>query len=1667
MITAEGPGPGHRDRDSMEYDEAEDQAILCGDIDHIPTTREREVVKVFLCAEPVDSMKARAALSTKVYPKLREYCRHVHGLEFQVIDGYHGIHPGDFYSSKIRQIRMRLLEECLRTSAGPCFVALLGEEYGQSCLPAEIECEEFEKILHIAEEHEVCTRVLQTWYLLDENAIPPAYTLLYKGEELKWDLGQMTDNRDLVYAASQEIRQILRMIVPLCVQRGILGEVQAQKYVTSALEDELLFALQNGPVRDLERSICYIHKVPFKSIQKHREKAETSERGPSEGYSRLCHLRDVFIPAMSYTEGLQVYSTITTCDIKVGYTEEKEQVYAEGLCRQFYGDMVKMIDRCARRCPGPLRNGSEDVLNHLSLCTMYSDLQEHEFREEDSIRTYILYDKSRKLLVVSGEPGCGKTLLLASCGKKVRLWLGDRDPTVVIRFVPSFGELLTLSSLIMGLCEQLANIYQIHTPAYIDDIVMLVEYLSDLLSVSSKQRPLILILDGVENLKHCCNPELFWWLPPSLPQFTRIILSVTENTHTNQNQCSHGDQVLYLHMKPTRKECNDHLKMKLLNNQRKITSGQQVYVNRSLGSHTSPLQMLLLFKVVKEWKSHQDLDSQPLGENAYQSIENFLQKLERKYGDEFISRMLSYITLSRSGIGEVELIDVLSADDMALTQLYHVHDNVGMLRAPDWLIANILHDLKDCIAYRVVTGYRLLWWTNGLYQQVVSQRYLQSQEVIHKLHASMCDYFWGRWANRRAKSISISQANNLQPKEKHLKSFSSIVNRLNKIYVDRQLPSQPWSFNYQFMANIRKATDLPYHLKESGKLDNLYKDILMVLPYYKTLLSTGHINLLIRTVEEAAAIMERKEIYLIYAMLKELSCLLNDNPNGFNMIIQSNVVPLVFLYPCLLRFARQIFSEAMKNSFLIILNSAQIKLPPTKVEFQVSSNVVTILEMAARSQLLVVLQDGRIYTWSRREKTALVYQQPKDMEVITATLDNKGLHLAFSTTQKSIVLLDCSSWTFLIEICGTDEEAKLTFYHYLSQSMLFVCFKNSPVFSIYDIHSGDLQKEVTFSQNITYFACVGSGDNIVIGQTAEIFILDVNFLSEKITLQMDTSEIGIRDVYIHQSDVYIIDVMGHLRIWSIADPSKPELLDEHYSDEVYTEVISTEFSSKYLLICKLTTLDVWEMLTLKKSSFRPPHKDKFSSCVLSKSGEQVFAVLKNVPSLLVWSIKSGQCISVIDIPSGEVTQLTKSLQLNLLRAITRSNSILLWDLEAIASPTAYSKTGRPVRSIILCSAEGNAYTSDGSDVVCQWNVPSSKIKALFRHRNPVENICVTSHGEFLITSTISELYVWETDTGINRHCIQCNLVSQLLIVPNSNFVVTLCKDGISRVWKPKSGTTVCKICTPLNQAIITDERTFVVGLNDNRLLAISLWSGSVSREFSSTHDQDSIVAFQCVRSNPDFIVLLTSSAEIYTWNIVEETFCHFSTVSIPLPILGCFFEVSSDGDILIITLGGEVNVVRTAAHKHCVLHNPTTILYQHLTSNGQYLIYVLHNDPMNQCDCDFHENPTLNVIEVVNGRQVAHCHLGKMPCAMTVSDDDGMVCIGFEDGTLGLYSIAGKWKGNTRIETFLSFSNKEESSEEATVNIYEGKMSAEILWNKSTDSSVDCSGDEEAPSDIE
>lgn len=199
-----------------------------------------------------------------------------------------------------------------------------------------------------------------------------------------------------------------------------------------ALEDELDFALGKQTPAFLRKCVCYIRKISnFDRFAKLPEMGRYMDTVVSEdrvmrnqeAYERLLKVRDEFIPTVVAASNLRVYSSVTHCDMKLGYSQEVESNYVEGLCKQFYEDMVDIIQATVQQNfdteTDPLY---DEILQHLSLCKSHAALHQSKNESLDYIQEYLLPSKGSRMspLVVYGGPCTGKTVLLAEAARQVR-----------------------------------------------------------------------------------------------------------------------------------------------------------------------------------------------------------------------------------------------------------------------------------------------------------------------------------------------------------------------------------------------------------------------------------------------------------------------------------------------------------------------------------------------------------------------------------------------------------------------------------------------------------------------------------------------------------------------------------------------------------------------------------------------------------------------------------------------------------------------------------------------------------------------------------------------------------------------------------------------------------------------------------------------------------------------------------------------------------------------------------------------------------------------------------------------------------------------------------------------------------------------------------------------
>ncbi|XP_066576070.1 NACHT and WD repeat domain-containing protein 2 [Amia ocellicauda] len=1694
---------GAGSRASCPRDSALRRAALSGNVlgispHHVPTGR---TVRIFISANPDDTEAERNALKEHVYPKLREFCRENYGIEFQVVDLYWGIDPEEWDSPELQTMRMKLLEECLKTSAGPCFVGLVGEKYGSIRVPGEVESSEFEMILDAAVEAGLDTRILEEWYCRDENAVPPAYYLKPKSKMLKNYHNSMEPNNtnsqnDKNWRnISEEIKRIFKTAVSLLQEKGTMKNSQAKRFLCSALEDELDFALGKQTPAFLKKCVCYIRKIS--NFDRHAKLPEMAKymdiivegdktTRNQEAHERLMKLRDEFIPTIVASSNLRVYTSVTHCDMKLGYSQEVENHYVEGLCKQFYDDMVDIIQATVQQNfdmeTDPLY---DEVLQHLSLCKTYASFYEYRCEALNFIHKYIVPTKSGRMnpLIVYGGPCTGKTLLLAEVAKQAYAWLQkemgpDTDPVVIVRFLGSTDVSTDLRSLLQSICEQIAINYRclIHfNPHKIQDLR---ELLLNLLSEPSFHRPLVIVLDALEQLSDSDEARKLWWLPVHLPRSVRIIISTLPNKHgiLQKLRCLIHDENNYIElMQRDRKMCSQVLKHQLLNVKRKVTSGQQIYVNEALAKCTLPMFVNLIFREVMHWRSHKDVDETSLCVTVHDSIQQLFWSLETKLSSRFVFRALGYITISKSGLSEMELEDILSLDNSVLSDIVVSSNLKNPLRISYHLIAKLKEELDGYLVERHVRNVTLLVWANRHLHLIAQKLFLSNEEDVHQMHSLLAEYFLGVWSGGRKKIFHCdnNQFASLDITHKNPKHSENPCT--DKSSYDRQTPEQPWVFQCNllepdiFFVNHRKMTELLYHLTRSGRTDDLMFGVIMNFSWLYTMIKIGQFEKALTDIDLAYSYSQEKELKFLASTLRNIKVKVMKNPSSLSAELQQRLLPVVTSLPKLRHLLLECDKDGPKYCSIVPLHSSMdVTYSPERLPLCSSyMQIVEILPTFAPNIVIAALENGSISTWDVETRQLLRQIDTAHAVILGIKLTSDEKYLVVATTKNTLLIYDNHKSCLLSEVeikgskhCGV--AGGITFINgfTLSTNHALAWLEASKDVNVIDLLYGWPLYQFHCWYEVTCVQCSPDGLYAFCGQylnTTSIFHLGSG---EKIaTVTSEFSGGFVKSLLILDTihEMVMIDNEGSLSVWNTEEITNPQIIEDYDCRGEDNEVVGIELSEDQsaILICKARSIEVLDTSLWKMAEkFKAKRSERFVSAVLSKSAESIVASMENTSSIFVWRRDSGQCMASLLEISGSIVKLIKSNHHNMLLSITTSGVVSVWDIDIITAMSNIDKTGKPIQNLILSSRDEHIFTLDGSESVHKWSFSTGFIETVFKHEGNVENCVLTTSGDLMVTSDDKcSQYVWHTTTGENIFRINGQKISQLLMTHNDQFVVSLCEQNASRVWRLATGHKVCNILVALQNAFITTANTFLIGMTKNKLLAVSLWSGSVSKKFCCD-DGISIVNFKLIPDCPDYVVFITSTETVFIWSVAEESIAR--RVQLPNNFLKTLedFQISPNGKQGIVSRGDEnINILDLHSGKLRIVHASGVIWRQRLSRDGRYLVYICMRKGDDDEDSGFVSN--LIVMRLADGKSIGACSLYKTPTFLGLSQRHLNIIVGFDDGSIGTYTVVDRVDAALKIK--IATSNSRQIVNNASKKVrpkcqtFQYKTLADCVWRESTE----------------
>ncbi|XP_072516937.1 NACHT domain- and WD repeat-containing protein 1 [Salminus brasiliensis] len=936
------------------------------------------VVRLFISSTSSDLESERNAFWDKVYPEIQDFCQSL-GLVFEVVDFRWGGCDSITTDHMTTELCLQEIQRCQKVSAGPSFLALVGSQYGHRPIPRLIPEPEFELLLCKLSKDEEGLTLLKQWFIKDTNLVPPKYVLQPitthyphfsdKGPEA----GPQRDG-DIVSWNLKEAR-LLQLLGTAALQAERDGEMNAeqkQNFFKSMTEWEIEQGLLKTG-QDNPSAVIFVRDLPplkKSEQQKHTLKfLDVTADGllDTDAQELLTKLKQRIHSACS-TDLCFHHIELSKGAIDVNRKEHKE--YLENFCKQMVSQIKGKIGRQTAPPTGPGWQWLQQELFH------HSNLSSKKcaaFCGRDGLLGKLcltMWESSNTHhapLIVYGPPGSGKTALLCRLAQEMRAVLGPQA-VVTLRLLCTSPLSSDVDSVLKGICFQVCGAFGLAAPCpqTANSHDQLVRFFHAMLQkVSEQGDTLLLILDSLDHLPQANGGHDLHWLPKEIPPNVHVVVSTQDEGSPSLESLKaliKDDKYFFQVELLTFDQGQAITEAYMHSAGRRLTSEQVDAVLHSFQKSGSPLHLKLILDMAKQWSSHTTVSDIRLGSSVQEMISLFLEALEGKHGKQLVRRSLGYISLSRFGLSEAELQDILSLDNDVLAEVYHnqLPPSHTLIRFPALLWARLRHDLGDHLVERWENGIAVFGFSFRQFTKLVKEQYLSVELRVH-MHTVLSEYFSGQWSQGHQKPILLHP----------------LMTQLN---ADRKVLAQPLWFA-EGSPNFRKLHELPFHLLHAGKWEELRHSLLGSLDWlYCKTLSCG-VASVIQDLSFCADLMDCPEIQLLrdcFLLLKPTLDFIDGNIDSSLLFteISARLQALAHVYPdligCLYSQCQDWFASCADPVLVPKWSFMEAPGGPLKNTLSGFTKGVTARDVCCEKNILVAgSEDGMLIAWNLKHLQVL------------------------------------------------------------------------------------------------------------------------------------------------------------------------------------------------------------------------------------------------------------------------------------------------------------------------------------------------------------------------------------------------------------------------------------------------------------------------------------------------------------------------------------------------------------------------------------------------------------------------------------------------------------------------------------------------------------------------
>jgi len=314
-------------------------------------------------------------------------------------------------------------------------------------------------------------------------------------------------------------------------------------------------------------------------------------------------------------------------------------------------------------------------------------------------------DWNQHQMVVTGASGLGKSALIANC---VREKLEDekRDYQIIYHFTGNGGSESRHEPVRTRLIYEIRDLYGWQKQE--KDLEQMEkdedQELNDLfIKVASEgDKPLLIVLDAVNQIVDADNAKLLNWLPIP-PKRIKILFSTLEDDRTMEVFQNRHYPIFTL--QPLDIERRKELVEEYLHLYGKKLTDIQIERIATDNQCENTLVLKTLLDELINFGVYERLDERIDYYLSNDTIEEFYQALiqsqEDEFGKDFVERILSLIALSKNGLSEEEIIEISGAIRLHWSQFYHLL--ASHLHVRDGLVTFSHEHIRRAIINRYAT----------------------------------------------------------------------------------------------------------------------------------------------------------------------------------------------------------------------------------------------------------------------------------------------------------------------------------------------------------------------------------------------------------------------------------------------------------------------------------------------------------------------------------------------------------------------------------------------------------------------------------------------------------------------------------------------------------------------------------------------------------------------------------------------------------------------------------------------------------------------------------------------------------------------------------------------------------------------------------------------------